>query len=553
MGPRASKQIIDADQHPTGTPFWQDASEVDVAEKETGRNGIQLLRKIYTSYAYKWTVPTLSWKYIDLPLRQVTSGDEPPIRQVTSGNEPPNFKPGDYFFLGAPAGDDRRNNYIILGAEDDYSLGEGSFGEVLKFTTTRYTDAGPSKKGFPDIIAVKKFNSINPEVLQELFVLSHLIDQKNYSDYVPQFYFMISWTRDFIETKMGYAMECAEISLQDYVIYNGRDSYKADANKTKIGIVKDLVHALDFLHNTDTVHMDIKPNNVLLFRDAQKQRLVAKLADFGSSLILKPTYVRTTAQSQLGDEEGEIHVEIVSPNPFYSSTDYCIPSVKPLEYFLSLPSRLHNKEFLKSVDIFCLGKVIQVIMHNSNKNYYGVSNFNSFIKVHGYASMSALKNLTDLVINDIETFPQDLSAAKERQLTEHFLGLVVDFTGNVKDYLTVNMVSDPEYDVAGLLLSGTRFDRMLELDYVTRHNEKRNMRRYAEQLAAFEVKKTPDDEKLSPMDYFRGFGQSRPPFALTKAEFSNLVGTALGENIKNDIKKIDDLVAKLKETLQPTN
>jgi serine/threonine protein kinase len=53
-----------------------------------------------------------------------------------------------------------------------------------------------------------------------------------------------------------------------------------------IGFISDIADGLSVLHRCDVVHGDLKPENVLLFKDsARTGKLVAKLSDFGGSRI----------------------------------------------------------------------------------------------------------------------------------------------------------------------------------------------------------------------------------------------------------------------------
>ena len=51
-------------------------------------------------------------------------------------------------------------------------------------------------------------------------------------------------------------------------------------------ITIDILTAISFLHSHSIAHLDVKPCNILLFRDSQTPRMTAKLCDFGISRVL---------------------------------------------------------------------------------------------------------------------------------------------------------------------------------------------------------------------------------------------------------------------------
>ena len=66
-----------------------------------------------------------------------------------------------------------------------------------------------------------------------------------------------------------------------YMKHSGSKSFK-----TNIGFIADIADGLSALHMCGIIHGDLKPQNILLFKDPEtKGALVAKVADFGFSNI----------------------------------------------------------------------------------------------------------------------------------------------------------------------------------------------------------------------------------------------------------------------------
>ncbi|KAF9776282.1 hypothetical protein IL306_005560 [Fusarium sp. DS 682] len=77
----------------------------------------------------------------------------------------------------------------------------------------------------------------------------------------------------------SFVLEAAEIDLEQYL-----NNPKAVEYRKMMGLAVDIVTGVRALHDIGIIHGDIKPANVLIFKDP-KLKYVAKIADFGSSLL----------------------------------------------------------------------------------------------------------------------------------------------------------------------------------------------------------------------------------------------------------------------------
>lgn len=59
----------------------------------------------------------------------------------------------------------------------------------------------------------------------------------------------------------------------------------------RIQLAHDFTSGIEYLHYMTIAHRDIKPDNVFIAYDAQQQRMVAKIGDFGSSVVSLPDAV----------------------------------------------------------------------------------------------------------------------------------------------------------------------------------------------------------------------------------------------------------------------
>ncbi|KAF5553614.1 serine threonine kinase [Fusarium napiforme] len=77
----------------------------------------------------------------------------------------------------------------------------------------------------------------------------------------------------------SFVLEAAEIDLEKFL-----DNPKALEYRKVLGLAVDIATGVRALHDVGIIHGDIKPANVLIFKDPQLT-YVAKIADFGSSLL----------------------------------------------------------------------------------------------------------------------------------------------------------------------------------------------------------------------------------------------------------------------------
>ena len=86
-------------------------------------------------------------------------------------------------------------------------------------------------------------------------------------------------SKNFIKFNIFYQMELMQCSLRDYMI-----NFKSMLNNSSIlSIIKNILNALNYLHTLEIpiIHMDIKPENILLNLNNDKTIKEIKLADFG--------------------------------------------------------------------------------------------------------------------------------------------------------------------------------------------------------------------------------------------------------------------------------
>lgn len=149
------------------------------------------------------------------------------------------------------------DSYIII-----EEIGSGSFGDVY-IAKSKKTDSMVAVK-----VESKKDNS---RIINEYKVYKRL-NKLGFTKGIPQVY-------DLIQTS-NYNIMCMELlgpSLED--VYNNHNRKFEPITILKLGI--DMVNLLEKMHNTGFIHRDIKPNNFLIGKDEDKNKLY--IMDFGLS------------------------------------------------------------------------------------------------------------------------------------------------------------------------------------------------------------------------------------------------------------------------------
>src|SRR3990172_960522 len=159
---------------------------------------------------------------------------------------------------------DEKEVTSIMGANVLPKISEGAYGVVYKTVTGNITKRGKRPYQTSDIIEVAILNYLNhPNVLclyGASFITSTPTDPKS-SDVDDR---TNSW-------KLSISLPLATTTL---------DKYDLSSIDTRKSIFFQLFRALEYIHSKHVWHLDIKPQNILIFPGG-----VAKLADFGISTI----------------------------------------------------------------------------------------------------------------------------------------------------------------------------------------------------------------------------------------------------------------------------
>lgn len=104
-------------------------------------------------------------------------------------------------------------------------------------------------------------------------------------------------------------------------------AWKRVSTKQRMGVLKGILRGLNFMHGQNFIHRDVKPHNILLAPssssdtqagdDPVKQWVVAKIADFGTSVALPPGEKCT---GEVGTT-GYMAPEIVHPHGYNGAVD----------------------------------------------------------------------------------------------------------------------------------------------------------------------------------------------------------------------------------------
>ncbi|RMJ19380.1 hypothetical protein CDV36_001012 [Fusarium kuroshium] len=146
----------------------------------------------------------------------------------------------------------------------------------------------PDTKKLPDLVAVKiprpdsNLNSPRSRQLWSAMAMELQILRNDFIHSHPNIVQLLGvcWKSVQDDVLMpSFVLEAAEMDLDKYLT----DPKPVDYRKM-LGLAVDIVTGVRALHEVGIIHGDIKPENVLIFKDPQLT-YIAKIADFGSSLL----------------------------------------------------------------------------------------------------------------------------------------------------------------------------------------------------------------------------------------------------------------------------
>ena len=203
-------------------------------------------------------------------------------------------------------------------------LGEGSNGTCVY--------KGTFEKTVP--VAVKRMIYIRTTDLTEISNEVAMLRKLDHPNIIR--YKMFDKDKDFLYI----VLDLCDTSLTD-CLKNGKFfpiNSSSATTKFKVGILKDVLNGLRYLHRMDVIHRDLKPQNVLIKRSILTEHgIVAVITDFGLSLEMK---------------EDKTHV---------TATEAGSKGWKPREVLGK-----GRKFFKKSVDIFAFGCIAQFVLSKTD-------------------------------------------------------------------------------------------------------------------------------------------------------------------------------------------
>eukprot|EP00760_Papus_ankaliazontas_P009180 PhM_4_TR13977/c4_g7_i6/m.15613/K07359/CAMKK2; calcium/calmodulin-dependent protein kinase kinase 2 len=171
-------------------------------------------------------------------------------------------------------GEDEVGNKVINGYTMITTIGVGSYGKVkLGISNTNEDECVAIK-----ILRRNKRNTGLDDIRREI----EIMEKVNHPNLVK----LTAVIDDPTVDKMYMVMEYVGggTLMKNFVLRPPHQPFDAAMFRTRF---LDVLHGLQYLHNHNVVHMDIKPENILVGEDG-----TCKLADFGVSTILQANFER---------------------------------------------------------------------------------------------------------------------------------------------------------------------------------------------------------------------------------------------------------------------
>ena len=261
--------------------------------------------------------------------------------------------------INLPLIDEIQSSYKFIS-----NISSGSFGKVIKAI----------KLSTNEEVAIKiiKKNTYNSSLKEEIKILKNC-EHKNILKFI-----------DYIETnsKFFIIMELLKGgTLKNFILNN------KNLSEEKISIIiKQILSAVNYLHNKNICHRDIKPENIM-FKDNSYSEL--KLIDFG--LSIKNFY-------DLGEK------------------DYC----GTFRYMA--PEILENKIYNKKIDLFSVGIILYELISNGVHPFINENN-NVFDSENNNKKKINIKKY----VNDIKNFNVNKINGKISKNFEDFLHRLLEY------------------------------------------------------------------------------------------------------------------------------
>lgn len=243
---------------------------------------------------------------------------------------------------------------------------------------------------------------INNAILQELKISTHVPFKRHRNITQTLGFELISIVN--MEPVLSLVVEFAEKGSLSHYFEKSKLPASCSDWEQRTSFAIDVASALEALHSCRVVHGDIKPDNVLIFRnEADGPPLKAKLSDFGSAIVEDTVFP--------GKQN-------IAPQAYHGTLIYVPPIVRQASM---LPFHI-----LPACDVFSFGLLLWSI--SKGRSYY-----ESSWKPAGQSDREFLDNIgVDGLIQRFQAYFSDeknsIPVNERRLLKNAFLGCIVDIS-----------------------------------------------------------------------------------------------------------------------------